>query len=139
VDVKTKSVHFYVQRLGDFSLTNVVIPFTVERLNVGGAMDLAAGVFTVPVNGIYHFEFTGLKDGGDPDNLYIYLQVNGIDLGIAIATYLPNYLALSSISASLRLKTGDQVRLYKTSGTLDDGPFSHFTGWLVEEDLVLNP
>jgi len=119
-------------------LINVVIPFTVERLNVGGAMDLAAGVFTVPVNGIYHFEFSGLKDGGDPDTLYIYLQVNGITIGVAIATYLPNNLAVSSISASLRLKTWDQVRLYKTTGTLDDGPFSHFTGWLVEEDLVLN-
>jgi len=134
VDVKTKSVHFYVQRTGDFSLVNAVIPFNIEHLNEGGAMNLAAGVFTVPVNGIYHFEFSGLKDLQAVD-IYIFLQVNGVTFGTACATNLPNYLTLTSISASLRLKTGDQVRLFKTTGTIDDGPFSHFTGWLVEEDL----
>ncbi len=40
------------------SFFNAVIPFNIEHLNEGGAMDLAAGVFTVPVDGIYHFEFS---------------------------------------------------------------------------------
>jgi len=130
VDVKTKSVHFYVQRTGDFNLTNAVIPFNIEHLNEGGAMDLAAGVFTVPVDGIYHFEFSGLKDL-DGVGMYIFLQVNGVNFGTAYGANLANYyLALSTISTSLRLKVGDQVRLFKTTGTLDDGPYSHFTGWL---------
>jgi len=115
-------------------LVNAVIPFNIEHLNEGGAMDLAAGVFTVPVDGIYHFEFSGLKDL-EAVGIYIYLQVNGVNFGTAFATSMANYLALSTISTSLRLKVGDQVRLFKTTGSLDDGPFSHFTGWLVEEDF----
>jgi len=124
-------------KIEDFTLANTVIPFDIERLNVGGAMDLATGVFTVPVDGIYHFEFTGMKDL-NAAFIFIYLQVNGITIGESYATELPNYLTLSGISASLRLKIGDQVRLYKTGGTLNDaGRYTHFTGWLVEEDLVL--
>jgi len=134
VDVKTKSVHFFVQRTGDFNLVNAVIPFNIEHLNEGGAMDLAAGVFTVPVDGIYHFEFSGLKDL-DAADIFIFLQVNGVSFGTAYGANIPNYLALSTISTSLRLKVGDQVRLFKTTGTLNDGPYSHFTGWLVEEDF----
>ena len=62
MDVKIQSVHFFVKRsTTNFELTNVVIPFDIERLNVEGAMNLATGVFTVPLDGIYHFEFPALK------------------------------------------------------------------------------
>lgn len=140
LDVKTKSVHFYVQRSGDFNVTNSVVPFNVERLNLGGAIDLATGVFTVPVNGIYHFESFGLKEANDLKSIYIALQVNGVDISSSYALdYGAVYRGLSGISASLRLKTGDQVRLFKTTGTLNDegGLFTHFSGSLIEEDLVL--
>ncbi len=120
-------------------MTNVIIPFEEERLNVGGAMNFAAGVFTVPVNGIYHFEFSGLRDVNDATAIGVFLHVNGISVGGCYGGTLQNdFVALSSISASLRLKTGDQVALYKLTGTLnDDSAWSHFTGWLVEEELVL--
>ena len=103
-------------------------------------MNTAAGVFTAPVDGIYHFEFSGLKDASDSTVIAIQLQLNGVFIGHSYGPPLPNYfLGLSSISASLRLKTGDQVTLFKESGTLNDdaGHWTHFTGWLVEEDLVL--
>jgi len=104
-------------------------------------MNLATGVFTVPVNGIYHFELSGLKTYGDVSFLYLQLQVNGASIGASFSPHLDNsdqFISLSGISASLRLKTGDQVRLFKTGGTLfDDGNhYTQFTGWLVEEDLV---
>jgi len=101
-------------------------------------MNLATGVFTVPVDGIYHFEFSAGKEYSDTNEIYVYLQLNGVNIGLSYAPNLPNYLSLNGISASLRLKIGDEIRLYKTSaGTLNDSPITHFTGWLVEEDLVL--
>jgi len=138
VDVKSKSVHFTVQRTSsNFDLENAVIPFDIERLNVGGAMNMATGVFVAPVNGIYHFEFNGMKYV-DSTAIFVFLQVNGDNIGSAYATNLPNYLGLSGISASLKLKSGDQVRLFKTTGTLHEWlQYTFFTGWLVEEDLVL--
>ena len=39
VDVKSTPVYFYVQRNSNFNATKTPIPFGVERLNVGGAMD----------------------------------------------------------------------------------------------------
>jgi len=61
-------------------------------------------------------------------------------LMLALPSPLPsaNY-GHSSINATLRLKAGDRVNVFKESGQLhDDGNHStHFTGWLVEEDLVL--
>ena len=105
-------------------------------------MNTAAGVFIAPVNGIYHFEFSGMKDAADNSASYrVILQVNGALISTSYATNaLPNYLGLSAINTYLRLKSGDQVRLYKNGGTLFDDigyGYTQFTGWLVEEDLVL--
>ena len=135
--MKSKSVYFYVQRSTDFSLANVVLPFDIEILNVGGAMNTAAGVFTAPVNGIYHFEFSAMKLN-DASSIYVHLQVNGVTMATSYATNQSDFLALPSINAYIRLKTGDQVWLYKTYGTLRDYfRYTQFTGQLVEEDLVL--
>ena len=55
IDIKTRSVQFFVQRKTDFKGKDI-IPFEIERLNVGGAMDVTTGVFNVPVAVLYHFQ-----------------------------------------------------------------------------------
>jgi len=80
VDVKTKNVHFYVQKNATWGTPDSYIPFEVARLDEGQAMDLATGTFTCPVSGIYHFEFTGHKYGNSLD-LDIILRVNNGNIG----------------------------------------------------------
>jgi len=99
----------------------------VEKLNVGGAFDLTSGVFTVPVPGIYHFDFSAVKDR-TANYLEIFLQVNGVKIGTADTSQggSGSYDAVS-LSASLRLAAGDSVNLFNyLNGELWDDS-NHFT------------
>ena len=58
VDVKSSPVYFFfVQRsVNGFNTAGTPIPFDTEGLNVGGAMNLASGIFTAPRDGEFmHF------------------------------------------------------------------------------------
>lgn len=135
--VKTKSVHFYVQRKTSFRMDNAIIPFEVDVLNIGEAMDLKSGVFTAPVSGVYHFEFTGTKDKSDKQ-LDILLEVNGTHVAEAHSSGAVKSTLNLFITVSLRLKAGDRVNLYKSGGVLYDSNahYTHFTGWLAEQDFT---
>ena len=137
--MKTKSVHFYVQRESNFNTQYAVIPFQLARLNEGGAFDLASGVFTTPLSGIYPFQFSALKSY-TVTFLDIYLLVNGKRIGQTwTQEATPGSFEVVSLSASLRLTAGDRVYLYNDgSGMLYDtlGHHTHFSGWLVEEDFM---
>ncbi len=80
--MKTKNVHFYAQKNSSFGQTNAIIPFELARLNEGNSFDLASGVFTSPVPGIYHFQFSATKEYSSCQ-LQVFLQVNGVNVGLA--------------------------------------------------------
>jgi len=136
VDIKTKSVHFYVQKNYSFS-EKAVIPFELERLNEGGAMNLVSGVFTAPIPGIYHFQFSCLAESSVYSDLDIHIQLNEEKIGVAHTSSKMGF-STTALTASLRLKATDRVTLYKAGGVLHDsiGHHTDFAGWLVEEDLI---
>ncbi len=139
VDIRTKSVHFYVQRSTSYSVGNSILPWELSRLNEGAAMNLVTGIFIAPVPGIYHFEFSGVKADSAID-LFVLLQVNNVIIGEAFTN--PGVTGSSdsvSLTASLRLAVNDQVSLYNRDTGVLYGSLqypAHFAGWLVEETLV---
>jgi len=113
----------------------------LARVNEGDAFNLTSGIFTVPVPGIYHFDFSAVKYYTSK-SLDIHLQVNGANVGFANThTHQPKdaqNLAVVSLSASFQLAAGDKVTMFNSLGMLYDNRkhFTHFSGWLVEEYLM---
>ncbi len=127
-----------MQRNSKFSLAGGVISFESARLNEGGCLNLASGIFTAPVKGIYHFQFSAAKDPSDT-YLLTFLQVNGANVGSGYAgqSSKGEYHTVS-LSTSLRLEEGDRVNMLLWGGVLyDNGDHhTHFTGWLEEQALT---
>lgn len=137
VDVKSgeRSAHFYAQALP----APGIVRYERPTLNEGDVLDPLQGIFTAPVNGTYHFAFHFVQEE-TPDPLIIKLQMNNQDVGqassnIAFTGFFFNTFTIS-MSASLYMVSGDTVNLLAT-GIIHPGPNNHFTGWLVEEDIIV--
>jgi hypothetical protein len=104
----------------------------VERLNIGGGMNLTTGVFTAPTSGRYQFTFNA---NSYSDYNYCHLRVNGNKMGISYTVSKSNNMPMSIV---LSLQNGDQVDMVLQQGTLFDNSnyFTHFSGILLEEDLT---
>jgi hypothetical protein len=149
-DVKSAPVHFYVQRNSSFSQQYTPLPFDLARVNEGNAMDLASGKFTAPRPGIYFFSFTGvaLLSSSSYVHFYSRLYLNGNIIGAnyvyetkgsirPVAQFSP-----LTLQSTLNLKKGDEVWVQIDYGGsslyLFDGSwhFTHFTGFMLEEEIV---
>ena len=149
VDVKSSPVYFYVQRNSvTFNTTNTPIPFDVERLNVGGAMNLTSGKFTAPRDGIYSFAFTGMAafpTSSSSLNLYVYMYLNGKWIGSGVADEVGSTTDVQyetlSLQSTLNLQTGDQIWLeieYMSIGAHLRGTYyTQFSGYLLEEKIAI--
>ena len=134
-DIKSMSVYFYVQRKTTFRKWYIPVQFDIERLNVGGAMDLSSGIFTAPRSGQYFFSFSGHSVNG---NTHAGLYRNNVIVGDSYGRTQRTTLSMESI---LNLQKGDKITIKISWGDIYDnassdyGPYTHFTGMLMEENL----
>ena len=130
-DIKTDSgFYFQVQRNLDI-FGKTVLHYQLEKLNVGGAMNIATGTFTVPTNGVYSFSLTALSIG----SAAVSLHLNGVQIAVS-----DTHIDIYSISLSLILKLknkGDTVDTRLNFGGLYGNNQPTFNEMLIEEDLVL--
>jgi hypothetical protein len=147
-DVKSAPVHFYAKRSTNFITTGTPIRFDFAQVNEGNAMDLNTGKFTAPRPGIYFFSFTGLASFPDSSfrvNLEVTLYLNGGGIGrgwVEEANTVAGQRSPLLVHSTLKLKKGDQVwvaiNLMSSGVNLYDSTshHTHFTGWMLEEEIV---
>lgn len=156
--------YFYVQRSERFSKVNTSIPFDVAVVNIGNAMNLTSGIFTAPRAGTYFFTFTGLAEFPTYSSLLylgidLYLNDNLIGRGfVEDVNTTAGQFSPVTLQSTLNLQPGDrlwlaidslppvfdervahrQKRMLPTKGVVlfdDSRHFTHFTGWMLEEDI----
>jgi hypothetical protein len=142
-DVKSLPTYFYVQKNAPFSTFGVPIPFEIERLNIGGAMNIKTGKFTAPRKGVYFFAFSGVGGLHNGHNwLDVELMVNGVHTGRAHCdSRAGNEWETLTLQSTIELKAGDSVWLQIVAlqasylQNSSEGRFTQFSGWLLQEDL----
>ncbi|XP_046637878.1 interaptin-like isoform X1 [Daphnia pulicaria] len=146
-DVKSASVHFYVQRESSFYPQKTPIPFDLARVNEGNTMNLTSGIFTAPRPGIYYFSFTGVArlESSSYANFYSRLYLNGNIIGSSnvhenkgpVDQWSP-----LTLQSTLNLKKGDRVWMqisYSSSSSFmydNIDHRTHFTGFMLDEEIV---
>jgi hypothetical protein len=116
-------------------------------VNEGNAMNLTSGKFTVPRPGIYFVSFAGVArlERSSSVSFFSKLYLNGNLIGSSNVNEHNgpvNQYSPLTLQSTLNLKKDDQVwveiNYYGSSSYLYDTSqhFTHFTGFMLEEEIV---
>ncbi len=142
MDVESSPVYFSVQRSSNFNLLTTPMSFELARLNIGGAMNMTSGIFTAPSTGKYFFLLSGTCAADTGGYIGISLKLNGNHIVMARCDSSGFFYGSFSLDSTLNLQVGDkiwsQIDWRGDSAYLrDDGAhYTHFTGWLLQEDIT---
>jgi hypothetical protein len=145
-DVKSLKTSFCVRKYSNgFAQPSIPIPFDVENLNVGGAMNLTSGKFTTPRAGTYFFSASGpVSFSKTYSSLHcdMHIYKNGETIGYSptVSYSSAGDFKTFTIQVTVSLQTGDEIWLAITSPissgvSLYGYRALHFTGFLLEEAL----
>lgn len=146
--MKTLPVYFYVQKLAPYSVDGGIIPFEKTLLNIGGAMNTTAGIFTAPQNGVYSFHFSGIAyypSYGVRVNVVFSLLRNGNIVGSSSTSSNDDDAYYThTVHSTIELRKGDTVAM--SIQNLNGGAYlyddntnirhTHFTGHLLHEKVA---
>uniref|UniRef100_A0A3P9CSW1 Cerebellin 10 n=1 Tax=Maylandia zebra TaxID=106582 RepID=A0A3P9CSW1_9CICH len=111
--------------------TQITLVFKRAVTNIGNAYNPHTGIFTAPVRGVYHFDWSLYGDGNLAAGGVLFR--NGEHIFIAYEYPTSGYVSASN-AASLLLQAGDQVsvRLYPNSRIHDsENHHTTFSGHLI--------
>ena len=121
----------YVKSTASDIIAPRVIKYDAFRAEIGGGMNLATGVFTAPIGGIYAFTGTW-NDAYTSTSAYVYLLKNGEEIGVA-AFADDSDRGSFGLSVMLELAQGDEISTELVSGVIHSfiDVNMHFTGQLL--------
>jgi hypothetical protein len=123
-------IAFDAYRTSEYTTARTVIPYDAFEMQVGGGMNLATGVFTAPIVGVYQFTGTW-RDWYTSDNANVKIRKNG---AVIARTYSHTADDNSfGMTVLLSLAKGDTVESYLEDGRVysSSDRLVHFTGHLI--------
>ena len=111
--------------------------FNIQYHNVGGHFSLANNRFTAPVNGLYQFFATTIKQGSASSNVTrVYIYVNGSIANGNRHVRLSegsNYGTNGVGSWIISMSAGDYAQVYISSyGSHSSSEYTYFNGYLLQ-------
>lgn len=128
--------------MSSYDIIDTVIPFDNFIINEGNAMS-NSGIFVAPKSGKYYFSFSSLSDDRINGRVDLQVKTETSDWFKVGQAFGESHYQTLTIQLTLHLNKDDQIRLMLREGVIHDesrkpyGPFTHFLGWLIEEDLIL--